>query len=255
MTLALLSDIHANSNALRVVLEDLDHRSPDAVYCLGDLVGYGPSPNNVIEQIRERRMPVIAGNYDEKIASRGESQPAAFVPDPAASVGEESVRYTRFLVTETNRDYLAGLPSHLKLEFEHPENPWALLLAHGSPRRIDEYLFEDYKETDLLAMMQEAGADILAVGHTHKPYHRVLAGKDGRHRHVINTGSVGKPKDGDPRAGYVLLEWDAPLNLERPDALSVQFIRLPYDVEKTARAIEMSPLPDSLAGLIRNGTG
>lgn len=254
MTLAIISDIHGNADALRVVLEDLARRSPDAIYCLGDLVGYGPSPNEVIDQIRERRIPVIAGNYDEKIATWEQSQPATFTPDSDASVGEESARYTRFLVTEKNRSYLAGLPSHLRLEFGHPEQPWTLMLAHGSPRRIDEYLFEEHEEADLMVMMREAGADLLAVGHTHKPYHRVLSDKSGRCKHVINTGSVGKPKDGDPRAGYVLLEWDTPLNLERPDTLSVHFIRLPYDVERTARSIEESPLPDLLADLLRRGS-
>ncbi|MEX1211325.1 MAG: metallophosphoesterase family protein [Balneolaceae bacterium] len=254
-TIALISDIHANAEALQVVLEDLDRRAPDAVYCLGDLIGYGPSPNEVIKEIRKRKMPVIAGNHDEKIARWEGEPPSSFRAEPTASTGEEAARYTHFLVTAEHRHYLSGLPSHLRLEYGHPEDPWTILLAHGSTRRINEYLLEEHDERDLLSMMIEARADVLAVGHTHKPYHRILTDEHGRHRHVINTGSVGKPKDGDPRAGYVLLEWAPPLNRQQPDSLSVQFIRLPYDIESTARAIEKSPLPDPLAEMLRTGQG
>lgn len=254
MRIALISDIHANAEALKVVLQDLDQHSLDAVYCLGDLVGYGPSPNEVIDQLRTLRMPVIAGNYDEKIARWEDPPTRPYQSDPDASVGEEAARYTRYLTTEKSRSYLAGLPSHLRLEFGHPDQLWTLFLAHGSPRRIDEYLFEDHDQGEVLEIMREAGADILAVGHTHKPYHRVVKEDSGHYRHVINTGSVGKPKDGDPRAGYAILEWDPPFDLSRPDALSVRFIRLPYDVESTARAIEKSPFPDLLANMLRNGT-
>ena len=102
-------------------------------------------------------------------------------------------------------------------------------------------------------MMENANANIMAFGHTHKPYHKVLENEDGTFRHAINIGSVGKPKDGDPRACYVILEWDGDLDLKNPDALSVQLIRVDYDVEKAAKAVEGSPLPDAFADMLRNG--
>ena len=113
-----------------------------------------------------------------------------------------------------------------------------IVLAHGSTRSIIEYVLEDMNEGDVIEMMNEAKADVLCVGHSHLPYHRIIANK-----HVINIGSVGKPKDGNPMGCYVLL------NIE--DDIKVDFIRFVYDVEKAAQAIEASPLPDELADHLR----
>ena len=93
----------------------------------------------------------------------------------------------------------------------------------------------------------------MAFGHTHKPYHKTLQDSDENYRHAINIGSVGKPKDGDPRACYAMLEWEGDLDLTRKDDLSVEFIRVAYDVEKAAAAVEESPLPHAFAGMLRNG--
>jgi predicted phosphodiesterase len=125
-----------------------------------------------------------------------------------------------------------------------------LLLVHGSPRRNNEYLFEDREEKSLLRIMQDANADIMCFGHTHKPYHRILS-TDAGYRHAINTGSVGKPKDGDPRGGYVLLHInDHSSNADR-GSIRVEFIRFEYDVEKAAKAVEDSPLPQAFADALR----
>jgi diadenosine tetraphosphatase ApaH/serine/threonine PP2A family protein phosphatase len=105
-------------------------------------------------------------------------------------------------------------------------------------------------------IMQDADADILCFGHTHKPYHRTLASEENgrtRYRHAINIGSVGKPKDGDPRGGYVLLHIDEKAGLYTPDCIRVEFIRFEYDVEKAAKAVEDSPLPNAYAANLRNG--
>lgn len=102
-------------------------------------------------------------------------------------------------------------------------------------------------------MMEKANAHLMAFGHTHKPYHKRLEDSDGNFRHAINIGSVGKPKDGDPRACYVTLEWEDDLDLSRPNGLNVEFIRVEYDVEKAAKAVEESPLPNPFADMLRNG--
>ena len=133
-------------------------------------------------------------------------------------------------------------------------------MVHGSPRRINEYLFEDRPDDLILKRMTEAGADVMLFGHTHKPYHKTLAveTKDGEtdgspvYRHAINTGSVGKPKDGDPRACYVLLTIDPERPKADPVYCSVEHVRVAYDVEEAARAVEASPLPDAFAQMLRD---
>ena len=113
---------------------------------------------------------------------------------------------------------------------------------HGSPRRINEYLYEDRPEASLERLLDLVDADVMVCGHTHLPYHRVL----GSGRHVINAGSVGKPKDNDPRACYVVLSATG-------GALDVRFIRVAYDIEKAAQAIEDSEMPDEFADILRKG--
>jgi predicted phosphodiesterase len=131
-----------------------------------------------------------------------------------------------------------------------------LLLVHGSPRKINEYLFEDREEKSLLHIMQDADADIMCFGHTHKPYHRVLTSEtEGKLRfyHAINIGSVGKPKDNNPRGGYVMLTINEDSNVLKADSIKVDFIRFAYNVEKAAEAVEGSPLPNAYAESLRRG--
>ncbi|MCC5905691.1 MAG: metallophosphoesterase family protein [Balneolaceae bacterium] len=253
MKIALFSDIHANIDALRPVLDDIYARQPDAVYCLGDLVGYAPYPNEVIELIRSKGVPVIAGNYDQGVGLYSDDCGCAYKTDEDESRGVDSITFTNKIIKKENRAYLRSLPAHLRLEFGVNGNPWNLLLVHGSPRKINEYLFEDRADKSLLRMMKNADAHIMAFGHTHKPYHKMIEDEDGSIRHAINIGSVGKPKDGDPRACYVMLEWDGDLNLKDPAGLKVDFIRVEYDVEKAAKAVEESLLPNPFADMLRNG--
>lgn len=130
------------------------------------------------------------------------------------------------------------------------------MLVHGSPRKINEYLFEDRDAKSMLRIMENADADIMCFGHTHKPYHRtlnsVVDGED-HFRHAINIGSVGKPKDGDPRGGYVMLTINENGSIKDKDSISAEFIRFEYDVEKAAKAVEESPLPNAYAESLRKG--
>ncbi len=253
MRIALFSDIHANIDALEPVLEDIYKRSPDAVYCLGDLVGYAPYPNEVIQTIRAKGIPVIAGNYDQGVGLNSDDCGCAYKTDEDKARGEESIAYTNEIITDENRAYLRSLPAHLRIEFGVNTEPYHVLLVHGSPRKINEYLFEDRTDKSMLQMMEKANAHIMVFGHTHIPYHKKLEDSDGNFWHAINIGAVGKPKDGDPRACYVMFEWDGDLDLADPEAPSVEYIRVEYDVEKAANAVEESPLPDAFADMLRNG--
>ncbi|RAK66165.1 metallophosphoesterase family protein [Hymenobacter edaphi] len=254
MTLAFFSDVHGNLPALEAVLADLDQRRPDMTFCLGDLVGYAPWPNEVIGEVRRRGIPTIAGNYDQGIGLNSAECGCAYKTDADRALGAQSIAYTNAVVGAEERRYLRLLPRHLRLEFQDEPCPLNLLLVHGSPRKINEYLFEDRPEASFRRVLQDAGADVLLFGHTHKPFHRVLpAAPDAppHYRHALNIGSVGKPKDGDPRAAYLLLHLDEQTSLAEPTGLRSELVRVPYDVERAARAVEASPLPDAYADMLR----
>lgn len=263
MTIAFFSDIHANLPALQSVLEDIERRKPDMTFCLGDLVGYAPWPNEVVGEIRARGIPTIAGNYDEGVGINSDDCGCAYKSEQDKTRGAESIAWTNKAVSNETRAYLRALPRHLSLEFQSPEQkPFRLLMVHGSPRKINEYLFEERPDQSFVRMMEGAGCQVLLFGHTHKPFHKVLhvqagAAKEGEeskahYLHAINIGSVGKPKDGDPRSCYLLLHIaDAPSALN-PESVRAEFVRVPYNVEQAAAAIERSSLPDHFADMLRN---
>ncbi len=255
MTIALFSDIHANLPALEACLADIEKRQPDQVFCLGDLVGYNIWPNEVIREIRRRGIPTIAGNYDFGIGRSSDDCGCAYKTDDEKANGAVSISFTNQITQPAERQYLRELPKHIRVELEMNEgDPISLLLVHGSPRKINEYLFEDRDEKSLLRILEGAQADILCFGHTHKPYHRVLnsgTAEAPHFRHAINIGSVGKPKDGDPRGCYVLLEVDEHSGLADEKSIRAEFVRFEYDVEKAAKAVEESPLPAAYATALR----
>lgn len=256
MRIALFSDIHANLPALKAFFKDIETTKPDAVYCLGDLVGYNIWPNEVINEIRKRGIPTIAGNYDFGIGRTSDDCGCAYKTDDEKANGAVSISFTNSLVNEEERQYLRTLPAHIKLEFQLNNDKLNLLLVHGSPRKINEYLFEDRDEKSMLRIMEQADADIMCFGHTHKPYHRIMNnGAEGQDhfRHAINIGSVGKPKDGDPRGGYVLLTINENSSIKDKNSITTEFIRFAYDVEKAAKAVEDSPLPNAYAESLRKG--
>ncbi len=255
MKLALFSDIHSNLPALDALFQDIDDKKPDSVYCLGDLVGYNIWPNEVINQIRKHRIPTIAGNYDFGIGRKSDDCGCAYKTNEEREMGKISISFTNDTIGESQREYLKNLPRHIRLELLQNDEKLNLLLVHGSPRRINEYLFEDRDEKSLLRIMEQADADIMCFGHTHKPYHRIL--KSGtedsiRYRHAVNIGSVGKPKDGDPRGCYVILSLDETTSIKDNSSVGVDFIRFNYNIEKAAAAVEDSVLPDEYAMLLRN---
>lgn len=256
MKIALFSDIHANLPALEAFFKDVDARKPDAIYCLGDLVGYNIWPNEVINEVRKRGIPTIAGNYDFGIGRHSDDCGCAYKTDDEKANGAVSISFTNEIVNDEERAYLRTLPAHIKVEFQLNNDKMNLLLVHGSPRRINEYLFEDREEKSMLRIMHDADADIMCFGHTHKPYHRILNdGTDGQYhyRHAINIGSVGKPKDHNPRGGYVLLHIDEHSSIIDKDSIQVEFIRFDYDIEKAAKAVEESRLPNAYAESLRKG--
>lgn len=239
MKIVLFSDIHSNLPAWDSFVEDLEKVQPDSMYCLGDLVGYNIWPNEVVNSIRSMRIPCIAGNHDAVIG----------IPTDKASG-----KYTNTVIGTSEKAYLQSLPAHIKLDFHFEKGPLSVLLVHGSPKKNTEYLRETTEDDYLLSLMEESAVDILCFGHTHQQFHKVLKGNDGRYKHCINLGSLGKPKDGDPRGCYAVLDFDAHTNLFEKNGVSVTFNRVTYDVERAATAIESSELPNIFAEALRIAT-
>lgn len=232
-------DIHGNIAALEAVFEHMDDRGlGDDRYCLGDLVGYGTFPNEVIEFVRSRSIPTIMGNYDQGVGNDSDDCGCAYQTEIEQRRGGRSIAWTNDAITEANRDYLASLRERIEFELGDLD----VVLVHGSPRRINEYLYEDRPDSSFERLLDLVQADVLVCGHTHLHYHKVLPSG----RHMINAGSVGKPKDGDPRACYLVLRVSG-------GDLEATFHRVDYDIEGMATAIEGSEMPNAFAEMLRAG--
>ncbi len=144
------------------------------------------------------------------------------------------------------------LPARIRLEFKQGSEKLNIVLAHGSTRSVDEYTLFDTEEKQVLEMMEEANADLLFVGNSHKPYHRIMESSAGVFKHVINLGSVGKPKDADVRGCYVLLTIDESSSVLDQESIKVEFRRVAYDLDKATKGILESLLPDEFASINRS---
>ena len=206
------------------------------MYCLGDLVGYGPRPNEVISLIKTLEISTIMGNYDDGVGHERGDCGCAYSTTREEEDGQASIDWTTRTVTPANKEYLRSLEKHIMVE----AGGRRLLLVHGSPRRVNEYLYEDRPEASLRRMLEPLDIDAMVCGHTHKPYHRVVGGV-----HIINDGSVGKPKDGDPRACYALID--------AAEELEVEFRRVEYPVRSVADEIREAGLPEGFADALLTG--
>lgn len=253
MRYALVSDIHGNLPALEAVLDDIEARGEvDAVYHLGDLVGYAPWPNEVVALLHERGVPGVAGNYDSTVATGHDHCGCRYEDPRQEELSHLSYGWTRAHVSEETRGRLAALPFRIDLRPRggHAGGP-RLILVHGNPVLNTFYWTEDRDDRFCMKMAGAAGAregDVIAFGHTHRPWTRVVDGI-----RFVNTGSVGRPKDGDWRAGYAVVRFgDGPEGGAEP-ASTVSFRRVAYDLDRAVRAIRDSDLPDEFAAQLRGG--
>jgi len=246
MRYALVSDIHANLPALQATLAHIDASGPvDGVFHLGDLVGYAPSPDEVVALIRERPIPGVAGNYDSTVATDYNHCGCRYEDPRQEELSHISYEWTRAHCAPATKEFLGALPFRLDIRplGGHTGGP-KLTLVHGAPTVNTLYWTEDRDDTFCREMAERAGlsaGDAIAFGHTHKPWTRVVDDVT-----FINTGSVGRPKDGDWRAGYVVV------NIGGED-VGVELVRVEYDLEATTAAIFASDLPDEFAHYLRSG--
>jgi putative phosphoesterase len=228
---AVITDIHGNLPSLEASLAAIEGLGVDATYCGGDLVGYGPHPNEVCALIEDRGIPTIYGNYDHAIGRDLEDCGCAYITAHDRELGQLSVDWTLAHTNERSKAFMRGLPFDLRFAM----GPQRVRLVHGSPRRVNEYLFAEKPASLYERLAAQAEADVLVFGHTHKPWVREYGGVL-----FVNCGSVGKPKDGDPRAAFAVLELVG-------DLIEVSIERVPYDARSVAREVEASGLPAEFA--------
>ena len=224
---AVITDIHANLPALQAALARIDELGIDRIYCGGDLVGYGPHPNEVRALIAEREIPTIYGNYDYAIARDLEDCGCAYITPHDKEIGQQSVDWTLVHTDQTSKDFMRELPFDLRFEVGDRR----VHLVHGSPRKVNEYLFEDKPARLYERLAGAEESDVLVFGHTHKPWVHEYGGAL-----FVNCGSVGKPKDGDPRGAFAILS-DGEVTIER----------VAYDAKAVADEVAAAGLPTELA--------
>ena len=235
--IAVFSDVHANLPALEAVLAAIEEEKPDTVLCLGDLVDFAPWPNEVIQEIQSRKICTLMGNHDERIAFD-----LKLVPLAKHSLEEREARvlaidWTRRAVSAASKNFLASLPRSFEISFGLPGRSRRILFVHASLASLDEYIYEDHPEEDLVAKMAAEGADVLVMGHTHLPYVRSLTGGS---RLAVNVGSVGRSKEPSRLASFAMLE-------VQEDLVEVRLHRVSYDLKRTQMAISESSIPDFYA--------
>ena len=235
MKIALIGDVHANLPALEAVLTHAHEQGVEAIWNVGDFVGYGAFPDEVVQRLRKENALSIVGNYDLKVLQfkqkkkkwRKKKQPDKYLAFEWAyeNLSKKSRKYLRFLSQEIR----------MKVKGKR------VLLTHGSPASDEEPLTPDTPEKRLRELAQTAKADVIICGHSHRPFAREVDGV-----WFINTGSVGRPDDGDPRACYAVLEIDS-------KRIQVRHHRVEYDVERAVAAIREHKLPEVFAQMTLQG--
>ena len=239
MRYAFFSDLHSNIFALEAVLGDIAAVGVDQRYVLGDLVGYAPWPNEVLDRLRDEAIPIVMGNYDDGTGFGRDECGCAYTHPVEKALGDAGFAWTKAHTNETNKAWLRTLAPQIRFEADGLR----FLLVHGSPRKMNEYLYEDKPDSTFVRIAADADADVIVCGHTHRPYDKTVAGT-----RFINDGSAGKPKDGDPRACWALVETS-------PAGLTVDFRRVDYDIDAAVQGILASELPHEFAAQLREARG
>lgn len=230
MKIAVISDIHGNIDALSTLLEDAYKEKVDTIICLGDLVGYGPYPNQVISTIRSKNILCIKGNYDSSVVDNDYS----YIRE--TNLNSFSLPWTVNELTEDNRIFLQNLPSTITSNIEGKN----LLFVHGSPNKINEYLLKDGDNT--LDTMNSINEDVLCCAHTHLPDIKEFGNKL-----YVNCGSVGKPKIGRPNITYCLL------NINEKIGISAKIKEFPYNFKKVVKDMTDLNFPTELIQSFESG--
>lgn len=237
MKIAIFGDIHGNIDALKAAYDAVIAVKPEKIYHLGDLGGYAPFVNEVVDFLVKHEIEGVQGNYDEAVANDREHCGCKAEEPLQEEMAHRSFAWTKAHASPHTKEYMENLLTEIKFTAEG-RKVW---LFHATPKKNNLYWFEDRPAKFFREMAEKGDADIMIYGHIHKPYRKDINGKV-----FINAGSVGKPKDGDTRACAALVD-------VTKAGVRTEFIRVPYDLEKVAAAIRKSGLPDYFAEKLRQG--
>ncbi len=239
--IAVFGDVHGNLPALEVVLKDIEDRGIRQKFCLGDLVDFAPWGNEVIERIKSLNIPCILGNHDERIAFDLSVFPLSKHSEEETKARFVAIDHSKKHIKEENKKYLSELPFHLKLNYKIGNKHWNIQLVHSSLESNDTYLYESEKNEIFTSMLEDSKADIILMGHTHISFKKQFENK----KWAVNCGSVGRSKEANRLASYVILTLD-------DEKIIPEIIQLKYPLEETALQIEESGIPDYYASFLRN---
>ena len=237
---AAFGGIYSNHVALAAAIADARARRVDAILCLGDLGAFGPHPDKVFPLLREAGIPVVRGNYDDSIAQGLDDCQCGYTDARDNYYARLSYQYTFSNTSEENRSWMAGFPTEIRFRLGDLE----VLACHGSPRQMNEFLWESATPTHFLDMLaHNAGTDVIIGTHTGIHWKRQLA----EDRWYVNVGALGRPaNDGRTEVWYTILEADG-------RGLHVEFVPVSYDYEALAGEMEDERLPDEFVQTIRTG--
>lgn len=237
--IAVFGGIYNNYLALESTLEDIRKRGVEAAFCLGDFGAFGPHPDRVFPLFQHSKVLPIQGNYDESVSTDLNHCQCGYTDPRDNHFARLSYEYTYRKTSDENKAWLGTLPTHRRLKLGR----FRLLMCHGSPRRINEFLWESTSPNCLLEKFcRDFESDILLCTHTGIKWHRPLDGD----RHVVNVGTIGRPEnDGQVNVWYALLT--------AGDDLQVEFIPVHYDYETFGREMEKEDLPVEFIETIRTG--
>jgi len=238
--IAVFGDVHGNLPALEVVLNDIEDRRIRQKYCLGDLVDFAPWGNEVIEKISNLNIPCLMGNHDERIAFDVPVIPLNKHSEEETAARFLAINYSKKYITEENKAFLSELPFRLKLNYKIGEKHWNIQLVHSSLESNDTYLYESENDEVFQNMLSESQSDVIMMGHTHMSFKKYFNGK-----WAINSGSVGRSREENRLASYVILTLDE-------EKITPEIIHLDYPLEKVAQEIEKSEIPNYYASFLRN---
>jgi predicted phosphodiesterase len=237
--IAVFGGIYSNALALAAALADADRRGVEAYYCLGDLGAFGPHPDRVFPLLHEHGVHSIQGNYDNSIGNELPDCQCGYTDPRDNHFARLSYAYTLEHTGPANRAWMKSLPEQRRLRF----GSYRLLLCHGSPRRMNEFLWESTTSTHFLEHLVEThAADVILTTHTGIKWHRSLADD----RHFVNVGVLGRPEnDGRTNVWYAILE-------ARPE-LRVEFVPVEYDCERLAGEMRAERLPEEFIATVLTG--
>ncbi len=225
MKVAFISDIHGNWEALETVLKEIDKMKIQTVFCVGDIVGYNANPNECVEELRKRKIQSVMGNHDYAIANLNTTWFNTYAA--------QAIWWTVENLKNENSKFIKSLPEKIEMKLKD----YKMLIVHGSPKNpIWEYIYPIDVDNEFV---KDLDYDIIVMGHTHVPFVKKIANKL-----VLNPGSVGQPRDSDPKASFAVLD---------ADKFSAKIIRVDYDIETASKKIIKAGLPEFLAVRLHSG--